>query len=446
MLSTDNPSRVPPHSEEAERSLIGAILIDPEALSLVVGKLSPDHFYNQKLKLIYTSIVELYSNRQAVDVVTLSEQLKKHRALKKVGGSVFLAGLAEAVPTSAHIEDYAEIIKGLYLRRKLINMAGQLVEKAFDVQSDTKKLLDEAEGMIFSLSKESIRQDFVTIRDLLTDSFDRLDELHKNQSQMRGLETGFVDLDKKLSGLQKSNLIILAARPGQGKTALALNISHYASVVGRKNVGFFSLEMSHEELVDRLLVAQADIDAWRLKVGNFSEGDWQKLMEAMSILAEANLFIDDTPGLSIIDMRTKARRLQAEKGLDLIVVDYLQLIKPRRRFEGRVQEVSYISQELKNLARELKVPVLALSQLSRAVEHRGGNRPQLADLRESGAIEQDADVVMFLYHDDEDENKSVRTLEIAKHRNGPVGKIKLLFEDKLIKFRNYEGYRQEDEG
>ncbi len=445
MPPTDNPGRVPPHSEEVERSLIGAILIDPEALSLVIGKLSPDHFYNQKLKLIYTSIVELYSNRQAVDVVTLSEQLKKHRALKKIGSSVFLASLAESVPTSAHIEDYAEIIKGLYLRRKLINMAGQLVEKSFDVQSDTKKLLDEAEGMIFSLSKESVRQDFVTIRDLLTDSFDRLDELHKSQSRMRGLETGFVDLDKKLSGLQKSNLIILAARPGQGKTALALNISHYVSVVGRKNVGFFSLEMSHEELVDRLLVAQADIDAWRLKIGNFSEGDWQKLMEAMSILAEANLFIDDTPGLSILDMRTKARRLQAEKGLDLVVVDYLQLIKPRRRFEGRVQEVSYISQELKNLARELKVPVLALSQLSRAVEHRGGNRPQLADLRESGAIEQDADVVMFLYHNDEDEDKRVRTLEIAKHRNGPVGKIKLLFEDKLIKFRNYEGYRQEDE-
>ncbi len=441
----DSLTRVPPHSEEVERSLIGAILIDPEALSLVVGKLSPDHFYDQRLKLIYQSIVELYSNRQAVDVVTLSEQLKKHRALKKIGGSSFLAELAEAVPTSAHIEDYAEIIKGLYLRRKLITTASQLVEKSFDVQSDTKKLLDEAEGMIFSLSKESIRQDFVTIRDLLTDSFDRLDELHKTQSQMRGLETGFVDLDKKLSGLQKSNLIILAARPGQGKTALALNISHYISVVGRKNVGFFSLEMSHEELVDRLLVAQADIDAWRLKIGNFSENDWQKLMEAMSVLAEANLFIDDTPGLSILDMRTKARRLQAEKGLDLIVVDYLQLIKPRRRFEGRVQEVSYISQELKNLARELKVPVLALSQLSRAVEHRGSNRPQLADLRESGAIEQDADVVMFLYHDDDDENRSIRTLEIAKHRNGPIGKIKLLFEDKLIKFRNYEGYREEDE-
>ena len=438
-------NKVPPHSEEAEKSVLGAVLIDPEALALVVSRLSPDHFYNRNLAAIYQSMVELYNDRQAIDLVTLSEQLKKHRMLKKVGGKSFLAELAGFVPTAAHIEDYARIIKELYLRRKLISASSKLVEAAFDVQTDTRRLLDEAEGLIFALSQESINQDFVALRDLLTDSFDRLDELHKSDSRLRGLETGFVDLDKKLSGLQKSNLVILAARPGQGKTALALNIAQYVSVVGRKKVGFFSLEMSHEELVDRLLVSQADIEAWRLKIGSFNDDDWQKLMEAMSVLAEAPLFIDDTPGISILEMRTKARRLQAEHGLDLIVVDYLQLIKPKRRFESRVQEVSYISSELKNLARELKVPVLALSQLSRAVEHRGGNRPQLADLRESGAIEQDADIVMFLYKDEEEENPAVRVLEVAKHRNGPVGRLKLIFRSDQIKFYNYEGYRDEED-
>jgi len=438
---------VPPHSLEAERSIIGAILIDPEVVPLIVGSLRPDHFYDRNLSAVYQSITELYHNRQAIDIITLSEQLKKHRMLKKVGGKAFLAELADATPSAAYAEDYVKIIKELYLRRRLISASGQLVKKAFEVDTDTRRLLDEAESLIFSLSQESLHQDFLPLKDLVTDSFDRLDELHKSDSRLRGLPSGFIDLDKKLSGLQKSNLIILAARPGQGKTALALNIAHYASLVGKKTVGFFSLEMSHEELVDRLLVSQADIEAWRLKTGSFTDDDWQKLTEAMSVLAEAPLFIDDTPGISILEMRTKARRLQADKGLDLIVVDYLQLIKPRRRFEGRVQEVSYISQELKNLARELKVPVLALSQLSRAVEHRGGNRPQLADLRESGAIEQDADVVMFLYKDDEEgeEDSQVRILEIAKHRNGPVGRIKLIFRSEMIKFYNYEGYQDEDE-
>ncbi len=441
-------SRTPPHSQEAERSVISAILIDPEAIALIVSKLRPDHFYIRNLRFIYESMVELYNARQAIDVVTVSEQLKKHKRLTQIGGRAFLAELAGLLPTAAHIEDYAVLIKEFYLRRKLIEMSSKLTERAFDTEDETKQLLDKAESMIFSLSQESVNQDFVQLRDLLTDSFDRLDELHKNKSRLRGLETGFTDLDKRLSGLQKNNLLILAARPGQGKTALALNIAHYASVVNQKKVGFFSLEMSHEELVDRLLVSQSDIDAWRLKTGNFSEDDWQKLTEAISALAEAPLYIDDTPGISILEMRTKARRLQAEKGLDLIVVDYLQLIKPRRRFESRVQEVSYISQELKNLAREIKVPVLALSQLSRAVEHRGGNRPQLADLRESGAIEQDADVVIFLYKEeesDEEENTYVRVLEIAKHRNGPVGYLKLLFKNEKIKFYNYEGYRDEDE-
>jgi replicative DNA helicase len=299
-----------------------------------------------------------------------------------------------------------------------------------------KEVMDKAESEIFSLSQKSSTKSFVAVKDTLAESFDRLDELHKQGEGMRGVATGFADLDDALAGMQKSNLLILAARPGVGKTALALNIAQHVAVKNKQRVGFFSLEMSKEELVDRLLVGQADIDAWKLKTGKLSEDDFSKLSNAMGELAEAPLYIDDTPGLSILEMRTKARRLQVENGLDFLVVDYLQLAHSRN-LENRVQEVSEISQSMKNLARELKIPVLVLSQLSRAVESRTGNKPQLSDLRESGSIEQDADVVMFLWKEENDNNENIM-LDIAKHRNGPLRSIPLHFKGDRIKFYGRE--------
>ncbi len=427
-----NKVKVPPHSEEAERSLLGAILIDRDAIVQVAEFLEPEYFYDTRHGDIFAACLQLYANRSPIDLVTLSEQLKQMGKLKIIGGSAYLTGLVESVPSSANVRKYGEIIKDYYARRRLISDASELVELGFDEAQELREILDKAEQRIFALSQKSMKQGFVAIKDTLAESFDRLDELHKNAGSLRGVPTGFSDLDKTLAGLQKSNLVILAARPGMGKTALSLNIAQYASSVKKIPVGFFSLEMSKEELVDRLLVSQADIDAWRLKTGKLSSDDFQKLSSAMGVLAEAPLFIDDTPGLSIMEMRTKARRLKAEQDIGLIVVDYLQLMRGRN-LENRVQEVAEISQGLKNIARELKVPVLSLSQLSRAVEHRGGNEPQLADLRESGAIEQDADVVMFLYRPDDEDLENMK-LKIAKHRNGALRTIDLRFRGDRIKF------------
>ncbi len=431
--------KVPPHSEEAERSLLGAILIDKDAIVQVAEFLEPEFFYDSRHGDIFAACLQLYANRSPIDLVTLSEQLKQMGKLKVVGGSAYLTELVESVPSAANARKYGEIIKDYYARRRLIADASELVELGFNESQELRDILDKAEQKIFALSQKSMKQGFVAIKDTLAESFDRLDELHKNADSLRGVPTGFSDLDKTLAGLQKSNLIILAARPGMGKTALSLNIAQYASSVKKVPVGFFSLEMSKEELVDRLLVAQADIDAWRLKTGKLSSQDFQKLSAAMGVLAEAPLFIDDTPGLSIMEMRTKARRLKAEQDIGLIVVDYLQLMRGRN-LENRVQEVAEISQGLKNIARELKVPVLSLSQLSRAVEHRGGNEPQLADLRESGAIEQDADVVMFLYRPDDEDLENMK-LKIAKHRNGALRTIDLRFRGDRIRFYGVDRLR-----
>ncbi len=431
--------KVPPHSEDAEKSLLGAILIDKDAIVQVAEFLEPEYFYDSRHGDIFAACLQLYANRSPIDLVTLSEQLKQMGKLKVVGGSTYLTGLVESVPSSTNARKYGEIIKDYYARRKLIGDASELVELGFDEAKELKDILDKAEQKIFALSQKSMKQGFVALRDTLAESFDRLDELHKAAGSLRGVPTGFSDLDNTLAGLQKSNLVILAARPGMGKTALSLNIAQYASSVKKVPVGFFSLEMSKEELVDRLLVAQADIDAWRLKTGKLSSEDFQKLSAAMGVLAEAPLFIDDTPGISIMEMRTKARRLKAEQDIGLIIVDYLQLMRGRN-LDNRVQEVAEISQGLKNIARELKVPVLSLSQLSRAVEHRGGNEPQLADLRESGAIEQDADVVMFLYRPDDEDLENMK-LKIAKHRNGALRTIDLRFRGDRIRFYGVDKLR-----
>jgi replicative DNA helicase len=430
-------ARIPPSDVTAEASVLGAILIDKDAISDVMDFLRPEYFYKDIHNYIFASMMTLFEQHEPIDIVTVTASLKKSGKYKEVGGSSYLTELTNIVPTSANIESYAKLVLDHYVKRRLISISSHIAESAFDDKKEAKLILDDAESEVLSIAQQRSHKDFISIKDVLADSFDRLDELHKRGSALRGVSTGFTDLDNKLAGMQDSNLIILAARPGVGKTALALNIAQFVAVTHKQTVGFFSLEMSKEELVDRLLVAQADVDAWRLKTGKLSDDDFSRLSEAMGELAEATLFIDDTPGLNIFEMRTKARRLQVTHNLKFIVVDYLQLMDPGRRYDNRVQEVSIVSQSLKNLARELKVPVLALSQLSRAVEHRGEKKPQLADLRESGAIEQDADVVMFLYKtEDEVANweQQVMKLNIAKHRNGPGGEIDLIFRGDRIRF------------
>lgn len=441
--------KVPPHSDEAEESVLGAILIDKDSIVEVAGFLRPEHFYNNVNAEIFAAVLSLYEKRTPIDLVTLSDALKKKKVLSEIGGMEYLTGLTDNVPTSANIEHYGKIVKNHFTKRKLINTASKISQDSFDEAIDVKDLLDKTEQQIFAISQDHLTQSFILLKDALVESFDRLDELQKRSGSLRGVATGFKDLDNKLAGMQNSNLLVLAARPGMGKTALALNIAQHVAVHNKQSVGIFSLEMSKEELVDRLLVAEADIDAWRLKTGRLEENDFDRLQDAMGILGDAPIYIDDTPGISIMEIRTKARRLQIEQKISLIVVDYLQLVYAGKSFENRVQEVSYVSQSLKNLARELKIPVIAISQLSRAVEARGEKRPQLADLRESGAIEQDADVVMFLYRPDEEDKDNPRKYDqfpikllIAKHRNGAVGEIDLLFRGDRIKFYSMDRKRE----
>jgi replicative DNA helicase len=438
-----NNVRIPPHSLQAEESLIGAVLIDKDAVVEIASFLKSRHFYDDRHVKIFNAVLELYEGRDPIDVVTVSEKLREAKQLKKVGGSSYLTKLVNRVPTSAHVSKYAKIVKGLYTKRTLISQASKMVEESFDESLSVSKILDNAEKTIFGLSQDSMERNFLPIKDVLAESFDRLDELHKTAGGIRGVPSGFKDVDHVLAGFQKSNLIILAARPGMGKTSFSLNIAKHVAVEQKKPVGFFSLEMSQEELVDRLLVAQADIDAWKLKTGRLNEKDFSSLSDAMGELAEAPLYIDDTPGMSIMEMTTKARRLQAEHGLELLIVDYLQLAHSRN-LENRVQEISEVSMGLKNLARELRVPVIALSQLSRAVEHRGIKKPQLADLRESGGIEQDADVVMFLYREDPEDLENCK-LMVAKHRNGALSTIDLRFRGDRIRFYGVEKGRRSAE-
>lgn len=429
--------KVPPHDDVAEQSVLGAILIDKDAMVDVAEFLRPHHFYKDANAQVYAAMMELYEVHEPIDVVTVAAQLKKNGALKLVTAP-YISDLVNVVPTSAHAEQYARIITEHATKRRLVEAAAKITEMAFRDEGAANTIVDAAESEIFAISQASIRRDFVPIKDALASSFDRLDELHKSSGGLRGVPTGFPEVDNKLAGMQDSNLIILAARPGTGKTAMILNMAQYATVKEKIPTGIFSLEMSKEELVDRLLVSQADIDAWRLKTGKLSDEDFTKLSDAMGELAEAPLYIDDTPGMNIIEMRTKARRLQVEHGVKLIIIDYLQLCDPGRKFDSRVQEVSIISQSLKNLARELRIPVLACSQLSRAVETRGTRVPELSDLRESGSIEQDADVVMFLYREEADQamwGDQIQTkLRIAKHRNGALGEIDLIFRGDRIRF------------
>ncbi|MBI3952511.1 MAG: replicative DNA helicase [Candidatus Doudnabacteria bacterium] len=438
-------NRVPPQNLEAEQSVLGSLLLDKDAVIKIADIVYPDDFYDEKHKIIYQAILRLYDERSSIDVLTASNKLEEGASLEKIGGLSYLTTLVNSVPSAAHVAHYAQIVRRKGTLRRLISQATDIVALGYQEEQDLETLLDQAEQKLFSVSQKYLKQNFVPISDVLHETFDRLDELHREKGKLRGVPTGFKDLDNKLGGMQKSDLLILAARPSMGKTSLALDIVRNVAITGKRPVAMFSLEMSKDQLVDRLLAAEADVDLWRMRTGGLSDvgpnNDFERIGHALGRLSEAQIFIDDSGSLNIMELRTKARRLQSEHELDLIVVDYLQLMQGRST-ENRVQEVSEISRSLKILAKELNVPVLAISQLSRAVEQRGGDKkPQLSDLRESGSIEQDADVVMFIYRDEMYTGKESRKPHIAeilirKHRNGPTGEVELFFDSEKTSFKN----------
>ena len=427
--------KVPPQNLEAEASLLGALLIDSDGIVKVADIIFDHDFYDERHKHIYSAIKKLYESHSPIDVLTLADELKNRGDLEKIGGPAYLTELTNFVPTAAHVNQYAEIVASKSLRRRLIKASQDITNFGYNENEDLKGLIEQAESRLFEVSQQHIKQDVISLEQILTDSFDRLDELHKDKGTIRGVPTGYKDLDNILAGLQRSDLFVLAARPSMGKTAMVLNLAHNVAVKAGQSVLIFSLEMSKEQLVDRILAKESGVNAWALRTGNLTDSDFEKIGHAMGTLSEAQIFIDDTPSITVSDMRTKARREAHQRPLGLIIVDYLQLMSGGTRFssEGnRVQEISEISRGLKGIARELNVPLIALSQLSRSVESRHPQIPQLADLRESGSIEQDADVVAFLYREEyynpETERKNIMDVLIKKHRNGPTGSIELYFD------------------
>ncbi len=443
--------KLPPQNIEAERSVLGALLLDPEAMIQIGDILRAEDFYQPKHREIFQAMAELFERDVPIDTITLTDRLKDKKRLKEIGGAAYLTELANAVPSSAHIRRHAKIVADKATLRRLISASAKITEIAFDSNEEAEKILDQAEGQIFKLSRERSSDRFVPIEEVLEKSFDRIDKLHKDKSAIRGIPTGFRDMDEMLSGLQASDLIILAGRPSMGKTALALNIGVNAATQANLPVGVFSLEMSREQLVDRLICSEAGVDSWKLRTGNLSDDDFVKIGQAMGSLSEAPIFVEDSPVANVMEIRAKARRLHAEHKIQLLIVDYIQLIEGGRRVGGdqnRVQEMSEISRALKALARELDVPVLAISQLSRAVEQREPHIPRLSDLRDSGSIEQDSDIVMFIYREDyydrETENKNIADIIISKHRNGPTGQIQLFFAKNQLCFRDLAKGREEE--
>jgi len=435
----------PPQNSEAEASLLGALLIDSDAIVKIADSLSSTDFFDPKHQKIYEAINQLYEAHSAIDVLTLADRLKNNGHLDSVGGPSYLTELTNFVPTAAHVEQYADIVAQKAMRRRLITASREITGLGYDETKQLRELIEEAESRLFEVSQQHIKQNVISLEAILAESFDRLDDLHKDKQKIRGIPTGFKDIDNTLAGFQRSDLIVLAARPSMGKTALALNFAHNVAVQANQPVLIFSLEMSKEQLVDRLLSMESGVDAWALRTGNLTDTDFEKIGQAMGTLSEAQIFIDDTPGITVSDLRTKARREAHQRPLGLIVVDYLQLMSGGNRFSGegnRVQEISEISRGLKGVARELNVPVLALSQLSRSVESRSPQIPQLADLRESGSIEQDADVVAFIYREDyynaETDRKKLTDIFIKKHRNGPVGNVELYFDNEKQRFRSVD--------
>lgn len=447
--------KIPPHNLEAEMSLLGAILIDKDAMIKIADAISSDDFYKHIHANIFDVMIELYSKNEPIDILTLSSRLEEKNYLEKIGGRSYLVSLSNTVPTSSNILHYAEIVRRKATLRKLQVAASEITQLSYqEDDNDIQALLDVAQQRLYSVSQKHLKHTFTDIRVVLHEAFERIDELHRERGKLRGIATGFSQLDSLLAGLQKSDLIILAARPSVGKTSFALDVARHAATRGKVPVGIFSLEMSKEQLVDRLLCAEAGVDLWRMRTGNLSDrpdsDDFPRIGRAMGALSEAPIYIDDTPGNNVMQIRTKARRLQSEHGLGFIVIDYLQLMESHnsKGSDNRVQEVSEMSRGLKGLARELNVPVLALSQLSRAVEQSKPAIPKLSHLRESGSIEQDADVVMFIYRKAADRNyrmeeippdeRYIGEIHIAKHRNGPTGMVKVFFDEARASYRNLD--------
>lgn len=441
--------RLPPQSIEAEQSVLGAILIDRDAVIEVAEFLRPEDFYRQAHSRIYAAILELFEKREPIDVVTVAEVLERTGDIESIGGRSYLATLSNQTPTAVHATQYARIVERKAVLRNLISAAGRIAGIGYEDPAEVQEAIDRAESELFAVSQKRVTAGFEPLRQLLHEAYDRLDYLHAHRGEISGVRTGFQDLDALTTGLQKSDLVIVAARPSVGKTSLALNIAEHAAVRDKRSVGIFSLEMSKEQLVLRLLSSVANIDSQRLRTGFLEELDFARIAPAMNALSEAPVYIDDTPNISTMELRTKARRLQAEAGLDLVIVDYLQLMQSSTttRDANRVQEVSEISRGLKALARELNVPVIALSQLSRQPEMRESKEPRLSDLRESGSIEQDADLVLFLWREkergaeDQDADGEVVKLKLSKHRNGPTGELDLWFKKRQTRFVSYAGER-----
>ncbi len=450
--STKKIAKLPPQNIEAEISVLGSIMIDKSAISRIADILEPQDFYYPKHQKIFKCALDLYYASEPIDIITLSTRLKELNIFKEVGGASYLSFLVEEVPTSLHVENYAKIVKKKRVLRDLIDVAAKIMELGYNEEDEVENLVEEAEKMIFALSQKSTQRDFLHVESLLKEAFERIDKIHSGGEVLRGIPTGFTDLDNILGGLQKSDLIILASRPSFGKTTIALDMARNASLKYKIPVAIFSLEMSKDQLVDRLLAGEADVSLWKLRTGKLSmkgeNNDFMKLQSAFSALSQAEIYIDDSGANTVTQMRAMARRLQAQKNIGLIIIDYLQLMHSNQKSDNRVQEISDISRSIKLMARELNVPAIAISQLSRAVEHRHDFRPRLSDLRESGSLEQDADVVIFIHREEkykkDTDKKNIAEIIIAKHRNGPTGEIKLYFNEQSVRFENLaQQYDQE---
>jgi len=442
--------KLPPQDIDAERSVLGALMLDKNAIIRVADLIKADNFYTPTHSRIFEAIFELFERGEPIDILTVTKKLKDKNLLTEVGGSAYLTDLINSVPTATHISYYAELVKQKKLLRDLIGASAEINERVFDTSEDPEDLLDEVEQKIFAISQKSRPQNFVPIKDELKAAYERIEKLHQGERGLRGVSTGFDELDNYLSGLQRSDLIILGARPSLGKTALCLDIARNAAIKTKTPVGIFSLEMSKDQVIDRLIAAEAQVALWKLRTGRLTEDiEFEMIQEALDRLSQAPIFIDDTPSANIIQVRSMVRRLQAEHGLGLLVVDYIQLIQPRTNTNNMVQAMTEVSRGLKSLARELEVPILAAAQLSRAVEQREIKIPRLADLRESGSIEQEADVVLFIYRKDRDkfepslEDQNTAEIIIAKHRNGPLASVQLKFDAEKVSFRTIEKFRSQ---
>lgn len=431
-------TRIPPHSVESEQSILGSILLDKDAIITVSEIISPNDFYKEAHKIIYECMLKLSNKNEPIDLITLTEELKKQGYLDDVGGISYITSLSTIVPTTSNVKYYADIVNEKSVLRQLIKASNDIINLGYENSIKVEEVLEKAEKRIFDISQEKASDDFKSINEVLVDAYDMIEKLYNNKSDVTGITTGFKDLNKKINGLQRTDLILIAARPAMGKTAFSLNLVQNAALKGDASVAVFSLEMSKDQLVQRMVASQSHVELKKIKTGTLDENDWPRIIDAMAVLSNMNIYIDDTPGIKISELRSKCRKLKIEKGLDLILIDYLQLMEGEGNNESRQQEIAKISRSLKIIAKELNCPVVALSQLSRAPEQRADHRPMLSDLRESGSIEQDADIVMFLYRDEyyhpDSERKNIGEVIIAKNRHGETGSVELVWLGEVQKF------------